>query len=264
MNTRVVVTGVNGRMGSTIAGLVQADPAFELAGVVEKEERLQGLEGYGCPFGHDLGKILSDNENCVVIDFTNPEASLQAAGVCARQNTPAVFGTTGFDRDQTRELENLARKTPIFWAPNMSVGINVLLSILPGLQKLLGPKYDLEIMEIHHKFKKDAPSGTALKLAQSLAEDREVSLEEEAVFCRKGMIGERRQCEIGVQTLRGGDVVGDHTVYFLGPGERIEVTHRAHSRETFAQGAIRAAAWLAGQKPGRLYSMADMLAEINS
>lgn len=263
MSTRVVVTGVNGRMGSTIAGLVLADPAFELAGVVEKKDQLQGLERYGCPFGDDLGKILAGNENCVVIDFTNPEASLQAAGICAGHNTPAVFGTTGFDREQTEKLETLARTTPIFWAPNMSVGINVLLGVLPELQKLLGQKYDLEIMEIHHKFKKDAPSGTALKLAQSLAGDSGASLEEDAVYCRKGMIGERKDGEIGVQTLRGGDVVGDHTVYFLGPGERIEVTHRAHSRETFAQGAIRAAAWLAGQKPGRLYAMADMLAEAN-
>jgi 4-hydroxy-tetrahydrodipicolinate reductase len=142
----------------------------------------------------------------------------------------------------------------------MSVGINVLLRLLPELLNLLGDRYDLELMEIHHKFKKDAPSGTAIKLAQILAEAKGLNLEEHGVFARKGIIGERKQNDIGIQTLRGGDVVGEHTVYFLGPGERIEVTHRAHSRETFAQGALRAAKWMAAKKPGRLYTMADMLA----
>lgn len=259
MDNKIVVTGVNGRMGSTIARLVQEDPTVELAGVVEKKDRLQGLEKYECPFADDLLEILSKTGNCVVIDFTSPEASMEAAEKCSRNKVGAVMGTTGLSPDQLDQLNEFARKTPLFWAPNMSVGINALLKFLPELLNLLGDRYDLELMEIHHKFKKDAPSGTALKLAQVLAEARGLKLDDHGVFSRKGITGERKDSEIGVQTLRGGDVVGEHTVYFLGPGERIEVTHRAHSRETFAQGAIRAAKWISGKNPGKLYTMADLL-----
>ncbi len=259
MDNKIVVTGVKGRMGGTIACLVQEDPALELAGVVEKADRLHGLEKYNCPSAGDLSEILSRTGRCVVIDFTSPEASLDVAAACAANKASAVMGTTGFSSGQLEQLEKLAVETPLFWAPNMSVGINALLKILPDLLKLLGDKYDLELMDIHHKFKKDAPSGTALKLAQVLAAAKGLNLEDYGVFSRKGMIGERGAREIGVQTLRGGDVTGDHTVYFLGPGERIEVTHRAHSRETFAQGAIRAAKWIMGKKSGKLYTMTDLL-----
>ncbi|WP_028574516.1 4-hydroxy-tetrahydrodipicolinate reductase [Desulfonatronovibrio hydrogenovorans] len=258
MSTPIVVTGVNGRMGRTIAGLVIEDPSLELAGVVEKKDRLQGLDRFDCPVSSSLKDILSGKKGAVVIDFTSPEASLEVADICVHCSASAVMGTTGFSVDQLKSLQDKARQTPLFWAPNMSVGVNVLLKVLPELLNLLGDEYDLELMEIHHKFKKDSPSGTALKLAQVLADAKGVNLDEAGVFSRKGMIGERRKGEIGVQTLRGGDVVGDHTVYFFGPGERIEVTHRAHSRETFAQGAVRAAKWLADKKPGRLYAMADM------
>ncbi len=259
MDNKIVVTGVQGRMGSVIARLVQEDPALDLAGVVEKNDRLNGLEKYDCPFGSELSDILSKTGECVVIDFTSPDASLDAAHKCAENNAAAVMGTTGFSREQINRLEKLAEKTPLFWSPNMSVGINALLQFLPDLLGILGDRYDLELMEIHHKFKKDAPSGTALKLAEVLARARGLDLEKDGVFSRKGIMDQRKDNEIGIQTLRGGDVTGDHTVYFLGPGERIEVTHRAHSRETFAQGAIRAARWMAGKKPGRLYTMADLL-----
>ena len=259
MDIKIVVTGVNGRMGSIIAGLVLEDPAMELAGVVERSDRLHGLEKFNCPIADDLSDMLSRTGECTVIDFTSPETSIEVAAACARNRSAAVMGTTGFSPAQLDRLEKLAAETPLFWAPNMSVGINVLLRLLPDLVKLLGEKYDLEIMEAHHKFKKDAPSGTALKLAQVLAQARGLDLEANGVFSRKGIIGEREDTEIGIQTLRGGDVVGDHTVYFFGPGERIELTHRAHSRATFAQGAIRAARWMLGKKPGRLYTMADML-----
>lgn len=259
MNTNIVVTGVNGRMGSTIARLVQEDHSIRLAGVLEKQDRLEGLERFGCPFAADLSEILPKVDNGIVIDFTSPEASLEVAEKCSHHKVGAVMGTTGFNPQQLEQLGEYARNTPLFWAPNMSVGINALLKFLPDLLSLLGESYDLELMEIHHRFKKDAPSGTALKLAQVLAHARGLKLDQHGVFTRKGITGERNDSEIGVQTLRGGDVVGDHTVYFLGPGERIEVTHRAHSRETFARGAIRAARWLAGQKPGNLYTMADML-----
>lgn len=259
MDKKIIVTGVNGRMGKTIAELIKEDPSLELAGVVERTDKLKDLERYDCPFGSDLSEIISRVGKCVIIDFTSPESSVDFAAVCAQKGSAAVMGTTGFTAEQLKKLEKFADKAPIFWAPNMSVGINVLLRLLPDLAGLLGGKYDLELMEIHHKFKKDAPSGTALLLARVLAEARGIDLEEQGVFSRKGIIGQRKEDEMGVQTLRGGDVVGDHTMYFLGPGERIEITHRAHSRETFAHGAIRAAKWMFGKEPGKLYSMTDLL-----
>ncbi|MBT8763939.1 4-hydroxy-tetrahydrodipicolinate reductase [Desulfohalobiaceae bacterium Ax17] len=259
MGTQVIVMGAKGRMGATIASLAQEDNDFCLMGVVEKSGYEDELEYLDCPVVTDLGELLPKFPQAVVIDFTIPEVSLNTAKKCREFNTAAVIGTTGFTPQQLRELHRIAQSTRLLWAPNMSVGINVLLKILPELVRLLGEKYDLEISEIHHKYKKDAPSGTALKLAQVLAQARDLKLDDVGKFCREGIIGERTKDEIGVQTLRGGDVVGDHTVYFLGPGERIEVTHRAHSRETFAQGALRAAEWLAKQSSGKLYSMADVL-----
>lgn len=246
-------------MGATLVRLAQSDPELTLAGVVEPSKKLQDLENLGCPFGKSLGEVLTKVKGAVVIDFTSPEASLTTARLAAETGTAAVIGTTGFTPEQLAELRAAALKAPLFWAPNMSVGINTLLAVLPELVKKLGPAYDVEIMEIHHNKKKDAPSGTALKLGECLAEAKGWELRDKACCCREGIIGERPREEIGLQTLRGGDVVGDHTVYFFGPGERIEVTHRLHSRDTLALGALRAAKWLKDQMPGKLYSMADML-----
>jgi len=256
----VVIMGAKGRMGATLVRLAMADPAFRLAGVSERPGSLDGLEGVPCPADDDLARLLSKCPGAVVIDFTTAANSVAAAEIAAATGNPMVIGTTGLTPEQQRTLETLAARTPLFWAPNMSVGINVLLRVLPELVRMLGPSYDLEIMEIHHNKKVDAPSGTALKLGQCLADARGALYDNVKRHGRDGVIGPRQSGEIGVAALRGGDVVGDHTVYFLGPGERIEVTHRAHTRDTFAQGALRAAAWLQGQKPGRLYAMADMLA----
>lgn len=260
MSTPIIILGALGRMGSTIYNLAKEDPEFEVKALIENQEKLSSLSAEKAFISSSLEEALEKFPGSVVIDFTLPEVSLNTAKLCSKLEGKAVIGTTGLTPDQIKLLQQIAASTPLLLAPNMSVGINVLLKILPLLVKLLGEKYDLEISEIHHKFKKDAPSGTALKLAECLAEARGVKLEEVAKYCREGIIGERPQGEIGVQTLRGGDVVGDHTVYFFGPGERIEVTHRAHSRETFAQGALRAAKWLYSQKPGKLYNMADVLA----
>ena len=254
----VIIMGAGGRMGATLTRMAQNDPGLALAGLVEREERQQGLERFGCPVVSDVRDVM-DVPGAVVVDFTAPSVTLETAAKAAERSVPLVIGTTGLNREEQEQLRELAGKTPIFWAPNMSVGVNALLRCLPDLVRILGEDYDLEVMEIHHKHKKDAPSGTALKLAECLAGARDRELEEIGTFSRHGIIGERPQGEIGVQTLRGGDVVGDHTVYCLGPGERIEVTHRAHSRETFASGALRAAKWIGAQKPGLLYSMADML-----
>ena len=205
------------------------------------EELLQSLDG-----------------KAVVVDFTAPEVSLATARSVAKFGAAHVIGTTGFTNEQKQELAKLAESCRMFWAPNMSIGVNVLLKVLPELTRALGEKYDIEMVELHHNRKKDSPSGTALRLGECLAEARGWDLNDVRCSARDGIIGERPKAQIGIQAIRGGDVVGVHTVYFMGPGERIEVTHQAHSRETFAQGALRAAAWLCGQQPGRLYGMQDI------
>ena len=259
MSIAVVVMGALGRMGSTIIGLVNKDPDFELAGVVERPTCAKDLGVFVCTAGTDLSEVLPQAKGAVVIDFTAPEATVATARIAAEHGNPMVAGTTGLSKEQLAELEVAARRIPLLWAPNMSVGVNVLLKVLPELVKGLGEKYDLEMVEVHHNQKKDAPSGTAIKLAQCLAKARDWDYDETAKYCREGIIGARPAKEIGVQSIRGGDVAGIHTVYFLGPGERIEVTHQIHNRETLAQGALRAVRWIVGRNPGRLYAFADML-----
>lgn len=258
MATSLIITGACGRMGKTIRELAQADPAFIVAGLLERGERAAELTGQPCPVGSRAEDVIPQAAGAVIVDFTAPDATLETARVAARQGNPMVVGTTGLNDAQRAELAKLAAAVPLFWAPNMSIGINVLLKVLPELTRLLGEKYDLEMVELHHNRKKDAPSGTALKLAECLAEARNWNLPDVACYHREGIIGARPKEEIGVQSIRGGDVVGVHTVYFMGQGERIEVTHQAHSRENFAQGALRAAQWLARQPAGRLYTMQDM------
>jgi len=259
MTTDIVILGAKGRMGKTLVNLTLADAELNLVGACEREGNTGGIEHEGCIMTDCLEELLPQVPGAVIIDFTAPEASLAMAQIAAKNGNPAVIGTTGLNSTQQADLEVFAREVPLFWAPNMSVGVNTLLKILPMLVKALGPDYDMEMVETHHKMKKDSPSGTALKLAQCMAEARGWEYDDVKKHCRDGIIGERPKNEIGVQTLRGGDVVGDHTAFFFGPGERIEITHRAHSRETFASGALRAAKWLAKQKNGKLYSMADMV-----
>jgi len=261
MSIPVIIMGAKGRMGSTLARLAMESDQFSLAGVVERAEFSGGLELLGCPVAYDLQDLLPSSRGATVIDFTAPEVSLATARKAAKTGNPVVIGTTGLTPEQLSELETLAAQTPVFWSPNMSIGVNALVRILPTLERILGEAYDMEITEIHHHHKKDAPSGTAVKLAQVLAESRGWKMSDVGNYGRQGIVGARPHEELGVHALRGGDVVGDHTVYFFGPGERIEVTHRAHSRENFARGALRAAAWLSGQKPGRLYSMGQLLGE---
>jgi 4-hydroxy-tetrahydrodipicolinate reductase len=246
-------------MGSTIARLVGEAGDLALAAVVERSGVDLSCFGNDCLKGNKIEELLPQCPKAVVVDFTSPEASLAAAGCAVRHGNPMVIGTTGFSPEQRRELEEYARASPLFWSPNMSVGVNVLLRVLPELTRLLGGAYDVDIVELHHNRKKDAPSGTALRLAECVAEAKDWTLAEAGCYHREGIIGERPNREIGVQTIRGGDIVGVHTVYFMGPGERIELTHQAHSRENFAQGALRAARWMIGARPGKLYTMHDVL-----
>lgn len=259
MRIPVIVMGAAGRMGTILRAHVQADQGLELAGAVEREDKVAALSGIGCPAASDLAALLAKTPGAVIIDFTAPSATLATARLAAQYKASHVIGTTGLSDEDKKELEGLAAQTPIFWSPNMSVGINVLLSLLPELTRRLGDAYDVDLTEIHHNKKKDAPSGTALRLAEAVAEGKGRRLDECACYHREGIIGERPKEEIGVQTLRGGDVVGVHTIHFMGTGERIELTHHAQSRDNFAEGALRAVHWLQGKAPGKLYTMQDVL-----
>jgi 4-hydroxy-tetrahydrodipicolinate reductase len=261
---QVVITGAAGRMGTHLARLVRASEGMALHGAVERPGVAQGqdagvLAGLG-PTGvavvDDLAKALPGAD--VVIDFTSHEASARHAEACAERGVAMVVGSTGFTPEAKARVAAAARKIPIVLSPNMSVGVNVLFELVRQAAKVLGDAYDVEIVELHHKKKKDAPSGTAVRLGEVAAEALGRDPRDAFAFARHGLVGERPPWQIGLQTVRGGDVVGEHTVYFFGEGERVELTHRATSRDQFAQGAVRAVRWIVG-KPAGLYDMADVL-----
>ena len=261
MALSIIVMGAAGRMGSTIARLAEEADDLLLAAVLERPETLDRLDAFkasGVLVSSDISTVLPACPGAVVIDFTSPEASMVTARAAAACGNPVVIGTTGFSEQQLAELDDLARNSLIFRSANMSVGINVIMDLLPRLTALLGDAYDVEMMEIHHNKKKDAPSGTALLLAEPILEAR--GLTRADINTNRFDVREpRRHAEIGIQSLRGGDVVGVHTIYYMGPGERIEITHQAHSRENFANGALRAARWISSRRPGRVYNMQDVL-----
>lgn len=260
MTTGVVVLGAAGRMGQELIAAARDQRDLTICGAVVRA----GHPAVDTPasswlpgvlLSADLGSALLGAD--VLIDFTRPEVTLRALREAARAGVPAVVGTTGFTAAQRDELAAFARELPLVFAPNMSAGVNVLVKLLQVAAAALGEGFDLELMELHHRHKRDAPSGTALRLAEVLAQARGQALGEVLVTGRQGD-APRAAGELGVLALRGGDVAGDHTVFFLGDGERLELTHRASSRRVFAQGALRAARWLRGQPPG-LYGMAEVL-----
>lgn len=207
--------------------------------------------------GDDLTPGLRESE--VAIDFTQADATAKTLRGCVETAKPLVLGTTGHSHDQLKAIEEAAAKVPIVFAPNFSVGVNALFWLAREATRLLGADFDLEIVEMHHRLKKDAPSGTAKKLAEILSKERQLTSDDHLRHGREGNVGERSAEEIGIHALRGGDVVGEHTVVFAGQGECLELTHKASSRETFARGALRAARWVVDQAPG-LYSMSDVIA----
>ena len=264
MPTPLIVCGAAGRMGRTLIGLIAHNDATELVGALEApgHPALGNDAGEAAGGGH-LGVAVSADfaalpADAVALDFTNPAAALEHLRCAAQRRSPIVIGATGFSPEQEAEMERLAPLTRCVVAPNMSVGIAVLQRLVREAAGALGADFDPEIVEMHHRMKVDAPSGTALALGRTLAAATARTLAADAVFGRQGNVGQRRPNEIGIMALRGGDVVGDHTVIFAGLGERIELTHRAQSRDCLARGAIRAALWLARQPAGR-YGMADVL-----
>jgi 4-hydroxy-tetrahydrodipicolinate reductase len=261
----VVVAGAAGRMGSRVVAVLAEHPDLRLVGALEAagHPALRRDAGEVAGVGRNGVAITDDGDAAlgkdrILVEFSVPEATLAHARVVARQGGRAVIGTTGFSPAQRDELAELARQAPILVSPNMSVGVNVAFHVLGVMARLLGDDYDVEISEIHHRFKKDAPSGTAARMAEIVAEALGRDLGRTAVYGRHGLPGERSRNEIGIFSLRSGDVVGEHTVSFGALGERLELTHRAQSRDTLARGALRAIRFVATARPG-LYSMQDVL-----
>lgn len=262
---RTIVSGAAGRMGGRIIAIMKELSDLKLVGALENKGHqslgedsgeVAGIGKNGINITDDLEKIIKSSD--VIIDFTLSSATIEKLRIASREGRAMVIGTTGFTKDELSEVKSLTSSIACVMAPNMSVGVNLLLKVLADIAKVLKDDYDVEIIEVHHRMKKDAPSGTALKMAQVLADALDRNLDEVGTYVRKGIIGERPKKEIGIQTVRAGDIVGEHTVLFGGLGERIEVTHRVSSRDTFARGALKAAQWIVNKKPG-LYDMQDVL-----
>lgn len=254
---KVIVCGACGRMGKRIIDILSRDGEIELVGAIEAK----GHEALGSEvtpkikLTDNLEKIIDGAE--VVIDFTNPQASLKNLEMASRFKKAMVIGTTGHTEQEKKLVAEKAKTIPLLMAPNMSLGVNLLFKVVDGVAKVL-KGYDVEIVEAHHNRKKDAPSGTAAKLGETIAQALNLNLKETGIYGRKGMVGPRKPQEIGVHSVRAGDIVGEHTVIFAGTGERLELTHRAHSRDCFARGAVEGAKWIVRQPPG-LYDMQDFL-----
>ncbi|MCB1649795.1 MAG: 4-hydroxy-tetrahydrodipicolinate reductase [Pseudomonadales bacterium] len=262
----VAIAGAAGRMGRTLieaVSLSEAPMQVSVGTVLEEDPALgqdlgllAGIAAIGVGAVADLEAQASRFD--VLIDFTSCASTLAHLELCRRHGKAMVIGTTGFSEEEKQRIRELAQFVPVVFAPNMSVGVNLCLKLLDMAARVIGDEMDIEIVEAHHRFKKDAPSGTALRMGEVIADALGRDLKEVAVYGREGITGERDGKTIGFATIRAGDIVGDHTVIFAGPGERVEITHKASSRMTFAKGAVRAAAWLHG-KPAGLYSIDDVL-----
>lgn len=265
MSVRVAITGAAGRMGRTLIEAAVQDPAIRLGAVFERPGSgalgvdaglLAGLPEQGIAVSDDLAGMVDAFD--VLIDFTRPEVTLQNLERCRAAGRRVVIGTTGFASAQRAQIADVARELPVVLAPNMSVGVNLSLKLLDLAARVLGDEVDVEIVEAHHRHKVDAPSGTALRMGEVVAAALGRDLEKVAVYGRQGITGERDAQTIGFATVRAGDIVGEHTVMFAGAGERLEISHKASSRMTFAKGAMRAARWLQERDAG-LYDMQDVL-----
>jgi 4-hydroxy-tetrahydrodipicolinate reductase len=260
----VAIAGASGRMGRTLIETVLAAENVKLAAALEQKGNAHVGRDAGELAGSPCGVKVTDDiaagiRGCdVLIDFTRPEGTLAHVAACGRQGVKMVIGTTGFSGEQRASIAQAARAVAIAMAPNFSVGVNVMLRLLDVAARSLGKGYDVEIFEAHHRHKVDAPSGTALRMGEVVAQALGRDLRQSAIYGREGVTGERKDETIGFATVRGGDMVGDHSVMFIGTGERLDVTHRATSRANYATGALRAARFIMGRQNG-LYDMADVL-----
>ena len=262
---KAIVAGAAGKMGGRIIHTIHQTEEISLTAAFERADHpsvgtdvgeVVGLGTLHLKVAPDLKSVMTEGD--VLIDFTHHEASVEHLRQAVAARKPVVIGTTGFTDEEVEAIGKLAKQIPCVQAPNMSMGVNLMFRVVEDMARALGGGFDVEIIEAHHHHKKDAPSGTAVKLAQNLAGALGRDFEQVGVYQRYGIIGERRPEEIGIQTIRGGDIVGEHTVLFAGVGERLEVTHRAHSRDNFARGAVTAAKWIISQAPG-LYDMQHVL-----
>jgi 4-hydroxy-tetrahydrodipicolinate reductase len=264
--TRIAITGAAGRMGRSLIETVHNTDGLELTVALEHPDSsllgsdagdLAGLGRLGVVLGADLSAVSEEFD--VLIDFTRPEPTLANMSICRSAGRRMVIGTTGFSEEQKLEIAAAANDIGVVFAPNMSVGVNLCLKLLDMTARVLGDEVDIEVIEAHHRHKVDAPSGTALRMGEVVAAALGRDLASCAVFGREGHTGERDRRTIGFETIRAGDIVGDHTVLFAGAGERVEITHKASSRMTFANGAVRAAAWLMARQVTGLFDMQDVL-----
>ncbi len=240
--TKIIIIGSKGRMGQALLACAARNAALEVAGQVDSDG--------------DLNSVITKGD--VAIDFSAHDATANVAAICARNKKALVIGTTGHSETEKAQITKFKTQIPMVMASNFSTGVNTLFWLTRKAAEILGPGFDLEVLEMHHRMKKDAPSGTATTLVEILADVRKLQLKQALRHGREGIVGARTSAEIGMHSLRGGDVVGDHTVIFATSGERVELTHKASSRDTFANGALRAAQWVVRQKPG-LYDMQDVL-----
>lgn len=262
---KIGVVGCAGRMGQQLIREITQKQGVTLSGAVERAESpalgkdagiLAGIDALGVEISADREALFKNSD--AVIDFTSPENTLHCAAFAAKYNTIHVIGTTGMTEEHKQQLAVYAKETRIIWSANMSIGVNILQGLVEKAAAILDDSYDIEIVEMHHRHKVDAPSGTALMLGEAAARGRGVDFKDHAVLSREGITGAREQGSIGFATLRGGDVIGDHSVIFAAEGERIEITHKSSSRTIYTKGAVRAATW-AKDKPAGLYSMKDVL-----
>lgn len=240
--TKIIITGAKGRMGQAIVSCAAHQPQLQVVGQIDK--------------GDDLRAVIRSGD--AVIDFSSHALTPEVAALCAEHKKALVIGTTGHNDTETFAIRKAIEPIPVVWASNFSTGVNTLFWLTRRAAEILGPGFDLEVVEMHHRLKHDAPSGTAKSLVEILAKVRHLHLPEAARHGRQGITGERTPNEIGIHSIRGGDVVGDHTVIFANQGERVELSHKASSRDTFANGALRAALWIVKQKAG-LFDMQDVL-----
>jgi len=262
---KIAISGASGRMGLNLIKACEQNSSAQLGVAIERDGALaigkdageiSGLESQSVNVVADYQSQAEQFE--VLVDFTRPEACLEKLQFCEANNKAIVIGTTGFTEEQKAQITNAAKNIAVVFAPNMGIGVNVTLKLLELAAKAIGETVDIEVIEAHHKHKVDAPSGTALKMGEVVAEAMDKALDDVAVYAREGITGERTEGTIGFSTIRGGDIVGEHTVMFIDEGERIEISHKATSRMTFATGAIRAACWVS-DKPAGLYDMQDVL-----
>lgn len=265
MTIKIAVTGCAGRMGKTLIEAVNINPDTELTAAIERPEsslvgsdagELAGVGRNGVVIVGDISEVINDFD--VLIDFTAPAATIDNAAVCAEAGKGIVIGTTGCTDDEKSQITAQADKTAVCMASNFATGVNLCFKLLSEAASILGDDYAVEVVEAHHRHKVDSPSGTALSMGEAVAGALDRNLSEVAVYGREGQVGARTEKEIGFSTIRGGDVVGDHTVMFMADGERIEITHKASSRMSFGRGAVRAAVWLASKDKG-LFDMQDVL-----